>query len=88
MYKIRPQEDAFARANPSLADDMIRMHGGLEWIKSYVDESEGHITQAWERNSEGYLVDVTARERAREELMRAKEALEALRMKGELVCLR
>lgn len=72
---------AFINAHPELAKDMIDRYGDLDWIKRYTDVSfTGRINRAWERDANGNLVDVTEREKAREELELAKEALEKLRL--------
>lgn len=71
----------FIKAHPNLAKIMIDRYGDLDWLNKYSDEKNGRITEYWERNKDGVLVDVTAREKAREELERAKEEYEALRMK-------
>lgn len=72
----------FIAAHPELAEEVARKHGGLDWIKKYTNEEGGRITEYWERNSDGVLVDVTERELAREELEKAKEELEKLRLQG------
>lgn len=72
-----PNEQAFADAHPVIAERYAQE--GLEWLKVYTDYDNGRIKERWERNSEGVLVDVTKREKAREELARAKEELEKLR---------
>lgn len=72
-----PNEQAFADAHPKIAERYATE--GLEWLKVYTDYDNGKIKEKWERNTNGVLVDVTAREKAREELMHAKEELEAMR---------
>lgn len=72
-----PNEQAFADAHPKIAERYATE--GLEWLKVYTDYDGGKIKEKWERNKDGVLVDVTAREKAREELMRAQEELENLR---------
>lgn len=72
---------AFIAAHPELANDMTDRYGDLDWIKRYTDVGDnGRINRAWERDVNGNLVDVTEREKAREELELAKEALERLRL--------
>lgn len=72
---------AFIYAHPELAKDMIDRYGDLDWIKRYTDVgANGRINRAWERDANGNLVDVTEREKAREELELAKEALEKVRL--------
>lgn len=68
----------FKEAHPELVE---RFEGkeGLDWVNSYTDYKDGRINERWERNKEGVLVDVTAREKAREELARATEELEKIR---------
>ncbi len=73
--------NAFIQANPELAKLMTDRYGDIDWVNKYTDVKDGKIAQAWERNKDGVLVDVTERERAREELEAAKEALEKLRLK-------
>lgn len=41
-------------------------------------DQKGNIIEAWERDENGVMVDVTARERARQELIRAQEACDKL----------
>ena len=48
-------------------------------VTRYTDtDPKGHILECWERNEEGVMVDVTERERAKMELVKAQEALGAL----------
>ena len=45
-------------------------------VKRYIDtDPHGDVRECWERNTEGVMVDVTAREQARVEMLRATEAL-------------
>lgn len=72
-----PNEQAFADAHPKIAERYAIE--GLEWLKVYTDYDGGKLKEKWVRNSNGVLVDVTEREKAREELMRAQEELENIR---------
>lgn len=74
---ITYKEKAFADAHPKIAERYAIE--GLEWLKVYTDYDGGKLKEKWVRNKDGILVDVTAREKAREELMRAQEELENLR---------
>lgn len=65
----------FAKAHPELAE---RFNGDLDWVNNYTDYKDGKITERWERNKTGELVDVTKREKAKEELARAQEELAKL----------
>ena len=48
-------------------------------VKRYVErDRHDRVTECWERNTEGVMVDVTAREIAREEVLRAAEELARL----------
>ena len=73
----------FIEAHPDLAKVMIDRFGDLDWLNKYSDVRNGRITEYWERNKEGTLVDVTAREKAREELELAKEELELIRLRSQ-----
>ena len=66
---------AFIETHPDLAK---RFNNDLDWLNVYTDYENGKITQRWERNKEGVLVDVTAREKAKEELANAQEELAKL----------
>ena len=72
-----PNEQAFADAHPKIAERYAQE--GLEWLNVYTDYEGRGIKERWERNKDGVLVDVTAREKAREELIRAQEELEDIR---------
>lgn len=49
-------------------------------VKRYIDtDPRGNVRECWERNTEGVMVDVTAREQARVELIRATEELHRLK---------
>lgn len=61
----------FINAHPELANEVSRKHGGLDWINKYTNEVNGKITEAWERNDKGELVNVTERRAAERELERA-----------------
>ena len=61
----------FINAHPELAKEVSRKHGGLDWINKYTNEVNGKITEAWERNDKGELVNVTERRAAERELERA-----------------
>ena len=80
---ITYNNEAFIAAHPNLAAVVAAKHGGLDWIKKYTDEKNGRLVEAWERNSEGELVNVTEREKAREELNRAREELDKLTSGGK-----
>ena len=80
---MKYNNDKFIAAHPALAEHLITHHGGLDWVKKYSDEKDGKLTEMWERNKDGELVDVTARELARIELENAKEAYERLRVEGD-----
>lgn len=71
------KEKAFVDAHPEIAERFA--DEGLGWLKVYTDYDGGKLKEKWERNKDGILVDVTAREKAREELIRAKEELEKMR---------
>lgn len=46
-------------------------------VTRYIDTDEkGNILECWERNKEGIMVDVTAREKARIELEKAQKEYE------------
>ena len=64
----------FIEKNPELAKHLIDKYGDVDWVKKYTDVKDGKIVKAWERNKQGVLVDVTARERAKQELAAAYEA--------------
>ena len=66
---------AFAKAHPELAE---RFNGDLDWVNNYTDYKDGKVTERWERNKKGELVDVTKREKAKDELARAQEELAKL----------
>lgn len=68
---------AFAQAHPEL----VERYGDLDWLNKYTDYKDGKINERWERDANGVLVDVTAREKAYEELEDAQEELERLRRK-------
>lgn len=72
----------FIEAHPELARELIATYGNIDWVNKYSDVKNGRITEYWERNKQGVLVDVTAREKAREELELAKEEYELLRARG------
>ena len=74
---ITYKEKAFADAHPKIAERFA--DEGLEWLKVYTDYDGGKLKEKWERNKDGILIDVTAREKAREELIRAKEEVEKMR---------
>lgn len=76
---ITDKERAFADAHPAIAQRYETE--GLEWLNVYSDYDEGKLVEKWERNKDGYLVDVTGREKAREEIARIQEELEELRRK-------
>ena len=76
---ITDKERAFADAHPAIADRYAIE--GLEWLNVYSDYDEGKLVEKWERDKDGYLVDVTRREKAREEIARIQEELEELRRK-------
>ena len=76
-YQVNNEK--FIQAHPQLAEDVIRLHGSLDWINKYSNEVDGKLTEMWVRNKSGELVDVTKRELARLELERAKEEYEKLR---------
>lgn len=65
----------FIETHPELAK---RFNNDFDWLNRYTDYKDGEITERWERNKEGVLVDVTAREKAKEELASAQEALAKL----------
>lgn len=46
-------------------------------------DQKGNIIEAWERDANGVMVDVTAREQARQELIRAQEACDKLGLSEE-----
>lgn len=47
-------------------------------------DQKGNIIEAWERDANGVMVDVTAREIARQELIRAREACAKLGITEEV----
>lgn len=65
----------FINAHPELAKEMSRKHGGLDWVNKYTNEVNGRITECWERNDKGELVDVTERRALERELERALDKL-------------
>ena len=67
----------FIQAHPEIAKRYEKE--GLDWLNVYTDYENTRIKERWERNKDGVLVDVSERERAREELARATEELEKLR---------
>lgn len=67
----------FIQAHPEIAKRYEQE--GLDWLNVYTDYENTRIKERWERNKDGVLVDVSERERAREELARATEELEKLR---------
>jgi hypothetical protein len=77
---ITENERAFADAHPEIATRYA--DEGLAWLNVYTNYNNAKIDERWERNKDGVLVNVTEREMAREELVRATEALEAIK-KGE-----
>lgn len=77
---ITENERAFAEAHPDIAERYAEE--GLDWLNVYTNYNNTKIDERWERNKDGVLVNVTEREMAREELVRATEALEAIK-KGE-----
>ena len=68
----------FIAAHPDLAEAVSRKHGGLDWIKKYTHEKGGKVVEQWERNKDGVLVNVTERERLRNELARIRDEIERL----------
>ncbi len=53
-------------------------------VKRYIDtNAKGDIIECWERNDEGIMVDVTERERAKMELVKAQEAMAKLMMEDD-----
>lgn len=63
---------AFIAAHPEIVE---RFGEDLDWLNVYTDYDGGKIKERWERNSSGVLVNVTAIEKAKEELMLAQEEL-------------
>ena len=72
----------FVAAHPAFAADIAAKHGGLDWINKWTDERNGRIVEAWERNADGVLVNVTEKYKAMEELERAKKELAKLAKLG------
>lgn len=70
----------FEDVHPELMPTIIKTWGSIDGLKKYSDWDCGELKEMWERNADGVLVDVTARELARQELERAKEAMEMLRL--------
>lgn len=65
----------FIKAHPDLAE---RFDGDFDWMNNYTNYDNGRITERWERDKNGKLVNVTAREKAKEEVRRAQEELHKL----------
>ena len=82
---------AFLQAHPELAERF--REEGLDWLNKYTDYKNGKVNEQWERDANGTLVDVTAREKAYgkiygvdnqtayQEIEDAKEELERLHRK-------
>ena len=68
-------EAEFMEKHPKIAEDF---NYDLTWLKVYTDYKDGKINERWERNKQGVLVDVTEREKAKDELMKAQEELHKL----------
>ena len=73
-------EKMFVANHPELKSS-IKFLGGISKLKKYSNTDCGKLTEQWERNSNGEFIDVTAREKAREELANAMEALERINAK-------
>ena len=58
----------FINAHPELAAEVSHKHGGLDWINKYTNEVNGKVTEAWERDDKGELVNVTEKKAAEREL--------------------
>ena len=67
----------FINAHPELAKDIIRKHGGLDWVNKYSNEINGRITECWERNNKGELVDVTEVRALEREIERLRAKIRA-----------
>lgn len=76
---MKANNTKFIEAHPEIAEWLITKHNGVDPIKKYSHEEDGKVVEMWERNSQGELVNVTARELARRELEAAKEEYEKLR---------
>ena len=67
MQPVFVNEGPFWEKHPDVYPEVIR----------YIDTDEkGNILECWERNKEGIMVDVTAREKARLELEKAQKEYE------------
>lgn len=71
-HVVKETEAAFVAAHPEIAE---RFDNDLDWLKVYTDYKDGKINERWERNSEGVLVDVTEREKLKEEIANARKNL-------------
>ena len=74
----------FEEAHPELMPTVIKTWGSVAGLRVYSDYKDGKLTEMWERNEEGVLVDVTERELARIALEEAKEAFEKARLQVEV----
>ena len=77
----------FINAHPELARDVSRKHGGLDWVNKYTNEVNGKITEAWERNDKGELVDVTEKRKLEREKDKVLKQLRRLMTGKEIEAL-
>jgi hypothetical protein len=72
---VKETEAAFVAAHPKIAE---RFKNDLGWLNVYTDYKDGKVNERWERNAEGFLVDVTKREKLKEDIANAREELAKL----------
>lgn len=75
----------FEETHPEHMLTIKRTWGSINGLKSYTNYKGSKIMERWERDKDGNLVDVTARERAKQELEEAKKALNKL-LEGGTEC--
>jgi hypothetical protein len=68
----------FEETHPEHMPTVNRTWGSIDGLQSYTHYKGSKIVERWERDKDGNLVDVTARERAKQELEEAKKALNKL----------
>lgn len=68
----------FEEAHPELMDTVNRELGDISKLKKYQNFKGDKITEQWERDKDGNLVNVTERVLAEQELVEAERALKIL----------
>ena len=72
------ENKTFEQAHPEHMEAINKTWGSIDGLKLYQNFQGSKITEQWERDKDGNLVDVTARVKAQQELEEAKKELAKL----------